>query len=69
MKLRDAYDKAIAAGATIEEIRAEFEHAKRHRGTVPQRNMIRALQMMAWQNTKNDWVRLAGALAAQRRNR
>lgn len=54
--------KALAAGATEAEIDAETEHQRRRHKTVRQ-NMIFALQVHPFRNTREDWVRLAGALA------
>lgn len=57
--------RAIEAGATVAEIDKEAELQRRHVGTVPFRHMIKALQMHAWQNTRTDWIRLAGAMSAK----
>ena len=65
MTTREALDKAIASGATLADVINEARLQARHVGSTPFKNMIRALQMMTWYNTKEDWVRLAGALRAQ----
>ena len=57
--------KAIEAGADIEEIEAEAAKLVRQVGSVPFKNMIVALQLMPWFNSKDDWVRLAGAMMAK----
>lgn len=57
-----AQSRALMAGATQGDIDREAERQARHKGTIPHRNMIRALNMMPWRNTKDDWTRLAGAL-------
>ena len=67
MKYQEAMTYAIRAGATEPEIAAEAQRQERHVGTVPQRNMIKALTMCSRLNTRDDWVRLAGALRARRK--
>jgi hypothetical protein len=62
MSYTAAQSHALLSGATQDEIDAEAARQARHRGTSPQRNMIRALQLSPWRNDRDDWVRLAGAL-------
>jgi hypothetical protein len=69
MNAKEATERALAAGATLDMIQREYEVALKRHGTVPQRNMIRALQMCTWHNTADDWARLAGGLKAQRARR
>lgn len=57
-----AQSRALMAGATQDEIDAEAARQSRQRGSVPHRNMIRALQMHPWMNDRADWTRLAAAL-------
>lgn len=66
MTYKMALANAVAAGATVAEIEVEAVKHVRHRGTVPFNNMIRALNMMTWLNTREDWVRLAAAMKARR---
>ncbi len=61
----EAAKQANAKGATIAEIAAERRIQERQVGTVPFRNMIRALSMHPWLNSKEDWTRLAAALLAR----
>jgi hypothetical protein len=61
---KEAILKAIAAGATPADIQREAIAQRRSKGTVPHKNMIRALNLHPWNNTRGDWVRLAGALSA-----
>jgi hypothetical protein len=58
-----ATKKCLGLGFTREEIAAEAERQKR---TNPQfrNNMIRALQLHPWSNSREEWLRLAGALNA-----
>lgn len=67
MKKSDAIAAAVAKGATLAEIEAEAKIQDRQVGTVPFKNMIRALQMHSWNNTKAEWTRLAAALVAKGR--
>lgn len=67
MKFPEARQRALDAGASeadVDRYRASFD--RRGRG-VPERNMIRALQMHSWHNSADDWARLAGALAPKRK--
>jgi hypothetical protein len=57
-----AVNAALMKGATMDEIEAETSARKRHAGSVPERNMIKALSMHPWLNDRADWVRLAAAL-------
>lgn len=65
MNTREALDRAIAAGATLDDVKREAVQQARHVGSTPFNNMIIALQMMTWHNSRADWVRLAGALRAR----
>ena len=71
MTKRDAIAKALDAGATMDEIEAEAAIQARHVGTVPFRNMIKALTLPVsrFLNDKADWTRLAAALIAKGRAR
>lgn len=62
----EASQKAFAKGASIADIAAERKIQARQVGTVPFRNMIRALSMHPWNNTKEEWTRLAAALLARK---
>ena len=62
---KDAITKAIAAGATQEEIDRQATNYVRQVGSVPFKNMIRALNFHPWHNTVDDWTRLAAALTAR----
>jgi hypothetical protein len=66
MTFEQARAKALAAGATDADIEAEARHQARHVGTVPFRNMIKALNMLPRLNGREEWTRLAGALMARR---
>jgi hypothetical protein len=63
----EAIERALAAGATVEDIAAETRHQERHVGTVPFNNMIRALSLPVsnFLNSREDWTRLAAALTAR----
>lgn len=65
LTLKEATARAIAAGASPDDITDEARHQSRHVGTVPFANMIRALNMLPRLNTRDDWARLAGALTAR----
>jgi hypothetical protein len=69
MSFEAARAKALAAGATDSDIDTEARHQARHVGTVPFRNMIRALQLLPRLNSAEDWTRLAAALKARREAR
>jgi hypothetical protein len=69
MTFEQARAKALAAGATDADIEAEARHQARHVGTVPFRNMIRALQLLPRLNSAEDWTRLAAALKARKQGR
>lgn len=69
MSFADARAKALAAGATDADIDAEAKLQARHVGTVPFRNMIKALQLLPRLNSAEDWTRLAAALKARREAR
>lgn len=62
---KDAISNALAKGGTQEEIDRQAENYARQVGTVPFNNMIRALNMHAWNNTEAEWTRLAAALTAR----
>lgn len=64
-KTQEAIDKALFYGATLADIEKEAELQARHVGSVPFNNMIKALNMLPWQNYCSDWIRLAGALQAR----
>jgi hypothetical protein len=67
--LEQAMDKANAHGATpvmIEQSAMQQRHNCRSTAT---NNMIKALQMHPWHNTRDDWTRLAGALLARKWSR
>jgi hypothetical protein len=64
-----AIARAEAKGATWKEIAAEADRQDRHVGTAAARNMIRALNLHPYSNTREEWVRLAGALIARDRKR
>lgn len=66
MSYEQARAKALAAGATDADISAESQRQARSVGTVPFRNMIRALQLLPRLNDRDDWTRLAAALLARR---
>lgn len=65
MRFTHARNTALAVGCTDEDIRREAERIRRGSYGSPMavRNMIRALQLSPWRNTRADWARLAGALA------
>jgi hypothetical protein len=69
MTFNQARAEALAAGATDADIDAEAKLQARHVGTVPFRNMIRALQLLPRLNDVNDWTRLAAALKARKEGR
>jgi len=66
MTYKEATACAIGAGATLADVTHETARQRRHVGSAPQRNMIKALQLSPWHNTRDDWTRLAGALGARR---
>lgn len=51
---REAIERAIAAGASIEDIEREAAHQRRHVGSVPFNHMIRALNTMTWHNSRDE---------------
>jgi hypothetical protein len=59
VKFSEARQQALAKGATDDDIE---RYARNLKPGVPTNNMIRALQMHSWNNTSDDWARLAGAL-------
>lgn len=61
----EAIAKAIKAGASIDEINEEAAKQARHVGTVPFNNMLRALNLMTYKNTRDDWTRLAAGMIAR----
>lgn len=66
IKKQEAIAKALAHGATMADIESETALQLRQVGTVPFNHMIRALSMIhGWLNTRDDWIRLAGALCAR----
>lgn len=62
---KDAIAKAIAHGATQEEIDAQAANYVRQVKTTPFKNMIRALNLCPWHNGREEWTRLAAALTAR----
>ncbi len=62
---KEAIDRAIASGATLDEINEEAQRQTRQVGSTPFNNMIRALNMMTYRNTRDDWTRLAAAMTAR----
>lgn len=69
MRKAEAIARAVEAGATLAEIEAEASRQARHVGSVPFNNMIRALQLCTWRNSRDDWTRLAAALVAKAEKR
>jgi hypothetical protein len=69
MTFEQARAKALAAGATDADIDAEARHQVRNVGSVPFRNMIKALQLLPRLNSAEDWTRLAAALKARKESR
>ena len=65
----EARAKALAAGATDADIEAEARLQARSVGTVPFRNMIKALNMLPRLNGREEWTRLAAALKARKEAR
>ena len=57
-----AQSRALMSGATQTDIDLEAARQAKARGSIPHRNMIKALQMHPWLNDASDWARLAGAL-------
>lgn len=66
MTTKAAVGAALRAGASVAEIEAEAGKLARLKGTTPFKNMIVALNLMTWLNTREDWVRLAAAMKARR---
>lgn len=65
IKKADAITHAKEHGATQEEIDEQAARYVKQVGSVPFRNMIRALNMMTWCNGREEWTRLAAALTAR----
>jgi hypothetical protein len=61
----EATRNALAKGGSLEEIERQADNYVRQVGSVPFNNMIRALNMHAWNNTREEWERLAAALTAR----
>jgi hypothetical protein len=63
--MSSAYSRAIAAGATDDMIAAEAAKVRAgfYGSRKVVRNMVRALEIHAWNNTPEEWARLAGALS------
>ena len=61
MKFSDVMNEVLKSGGSVEEVAAEAKRQKRQAGSVPHRNMIRALEMFPMMNTPEEWVRLAAA--------
>ena len=68
MTKNEARRRAIAAGATEDEIEAEVAIQRRQPASI-RRSMIYALCLHAWNNPRHEWVRLAAALTAQSERR
>ena len=49
----------------MDRINAEAALQARQVGSTPFKCMIRALNMMTWRNTVDDWTRLAAAMTAK----
>lgn len=62
---KDAIDYALHHGSTQEEIDRQAANYVRQVGSVPFNNMIRALSMHSWNNSPDQWERLAAALTAR----
>lgn len=62
---KDAIAKAIETGSNAERIEQMAHNYVRQVGSVPFNNMIRALNMLSWHNTPEQWERLAAALSAR----
>ena len=69
MKKHEAINKALLAGASLNDIAESAAKQARNVGTVPFNNMIKALSMLTWHNSQSDWIRLAGALQARANKR
>jgi hypothetical protein len=71
VKFAEARAKALEHGATDADIEREAQHQRRHVGTVPFNNMIRALTLpvSSFLNDREDWTRLAAALKARKESR
>lgn len=61
----EATRNAIAKGGTLAEIDRQAANYERQVGTVPFNNMIRALNLHSWSNSREEWERLAAALTAR----
>lgn len=69
MTFAQARAYALEAGGNDAEIDRQAANYARQVGTVPFRNMIRALQLLPRLNTAEDWERLAAALKARKESR
>lgn len=69
MKYADARQFALVAGATDDEIERHATAQMASVGTTPFNNMIVALQLHPWSNSRDEWARLAGAMQARIRTR
>lgn len=65
IKKSEAIAYALAAGGSQAEIDRQAANYVREVGTVPFRNMIVALNLHSWNNTMEEWTRLAAALTAR----
>ena len=65
IKFAEARDHALRKGGSLEEIERQTIHYARQVGSVPFNHMIRALGMHSWNNTADQWMRLAAALKAR----
>lgn len=61
-----AAEQATLRGATADEIAGYARVFEPQVGSVFYKNMIRALNLHPWNNTRDDWARLAGALKARK---
>jgi len=62
---KDAIARALGRGASQAEIDRQAANYVRQVGSVPFNNMIRALNIGSWNNTVEEWTRLAAALTAR----
>lgn len=65
MKFADARQFAFAAGATDDEIERHAITQMASVGTTPFNNMLVALQLHPWSNSRDEWARLAGGMKAR----
>lgn len=65
IRFREARGKALVAGATDEEIDATARDYAEIVGTGTFNAMVTALNFHHWNNSRDEWTRLAGALKAR----